>query len=88
MRFFVAGTYALVPTARADVGVPVRDGAAAPRHEASSITTANAKYFFTVGNEHPTLEDPTVIGTPTPGSGLAQAHVHGLAELEERVGLS
>jgi hypothetical protein len=29
--------------------------------------TANAKYFFTSGDRHPTLEDPTVIVTPAPG---------------------
>ena len=29
--------------------------------------TANAKYFFTAGTGHPTLEDPTVVGTPSPG---------------------
>jgi hypothetical protein len=29
--------------------------------------TANAKYFFTAGDGHPTLEDPTVITTPPPG---------------------
>ncbi len=29
--------------------------------------TANGKYFFTTGDGHPTLEDPTVITTPPPG---------------------
>jgi len=29
--------------------------------------TANAKYFFTAGDGHPTLEDPTAIATPSPG---------------------
>lgn len=29
--------------------------------------TANAKYFFTFGTGHPTLEDPTSIHSPTPG---------------------
>ncbi len=29
--------------------------------------TANAKYFFTAGDGHPTLEDPTVVRTPAPG---------------------
>jgi hypothetical protein len=29
--------------------------------------TATAKYFFTAGDGHPTLEDPTVIATPSPG---------------------
>jgi hypothetical protein len=29
--------------------------------------TRNAKYFFTAGDGHPTLEDPGGIGTPAPG---------------------
>ncbi|WP_242333200.1 pectin acetylesterase-family hydrolase [Anaeromyxobacter sp. SG66] len=29
--------------------------------------TSNAKYFFTTGDAHPTLEDPTVVTTPAPG---------------------
>jgi hypothetical protein len=29
--------------------------------------TPNAKYFFTAGDGHPTLEDPTVVATPAPG---------------------
>jgi hypothetical protein len=29
--------------------------------------TENAKYFYTAGPGHPTLEDPTVISTPAPG---------------------
>jgi hypothetical protein len=29
--------------------------------------TTTAKYFFTAGDGHPTLEDPTVITTPPPG---------------------
>jgi hypothetical protein len=29
--------------------------------------TTTAKYFFTVGTSHPTLEDPTAIVTPSPG---------------------
>ena len=28
--------------------------------------TPNAKYFFTAGDQHPTLEDPTVVTTPMP----------------------
>jgi Pectinacetylesterase len=29
--------------------------------------TANAKYFFPAGDQHPTLEDPSVVTTPAPG---------------------
>jgi hypothetical protein len=29
--------------------------------------TTNGKYFFTAGDGHPTLEDPTAITTPSPG---------------------
>jgi hypothetical protein len=29
--------------------------------------TRNGKYFFTAGDGHPTLEDPTVVDTPAPG---------------------
>ncbi len=67
MRGFF-GTYSLVPPQLAPVsasrfetelrllGASVLDPA-----------TANAKYFFTEGAGHPTLEDPTVVGTPAPG---------------------
>jgi hypothetical protein len=62
------GTYSLVPPEFAPMS--------ASRFEAelrllgTSVldpATANAKYFFTNGDQHPTLEDPTVIGSPAPG---------------------
>ena len=62
------GTYAFVPPTFAPMG--------AARFESElrllgttvlDPATANAKYFFTDGDRHPTLEDPTVIGTPAPG---------------------
>jgi hypothetical protein len=67
MRFFF-GTYALVPPQFAPMS--------ASRFETElrllgtgvlDPATANGKYFFTSGNQHPTLEDPTAIGTPAPG---------------------
>jgi Pectinacetylesterase len=62
------GTYALLPPKLAPMS--------AARFEAElrllgttalDPATRNAKYFFTTGDEHPTLEDPTVVGTPAPG---------------------
>ncbi len=63
------GTFTLVPTP-ALTPMPADRFEAGLRSLGATVmdpATANARYFFTAGEQHPTLEDPTVVTTPPPG---------------------
>jgi pectinacetylesterase len=63
------GTFTLLPSP-ALTPIPADRFEAELRSLGTSVmdpATSNAKYFFTTGDAHPTLEDPTVITTPAPG---------------------
>jgi hypothetical protein len=47
--------------------------------------TANAKYFFTDGDGHPTLLDPTAIDTPVPLGGWLELMISDAASWDSQV---
>jgi hypothetical protein len=61
------GTFTLAPPGL--VPMPAEEFEAALRSLGTTVldpATPNAKYFFSEGDAHPTLEDPTVVTTPAP----------------------